>query len=87
MENLDFSLMAGAMLNKSVVQFSIIFMLLIFYSFVYILQFIPSRFLLLLLLSYKISIYSSLLLLSLERLHIFPCLLRMFIFTVLNTHC
>ena len=36
-ENLEFSLMGGAVLNKSLVQFSIIFMLLTFYSFVYIL--------------------------------------------------
>ena len=37
MENLEFSLTGGAVLNKSLVQFSIIFMLLTFYSFVYIL--------------------------------------------------
>ena len=37
MENLEFSLTGGAVLNKSLVQFSIIFMLLTLYSFVYIL--------------------------------------------------
>ena len=36
-ENLEFSLTGGAVLNKSLVQFSIIFMLLTLYSFVYIL--------------------------------------------------